>query len=59
MSLMGKSVVIRNLAILTSLYQLRKIRIPENYPQVYANSAFAEQRFNQSPAISIANRMYG
>jgi hypothetical protein len=31
MSLIGKSVVIRNLAILTSLYQLSKIRIPEIY----------------------------
>ena len=29
-SLIGKSVVIRNLAILMSLYQLSKIRIPEN-----------------------------
>lgn len=35
MTLIGKSVVILNLAILTSLYQLSKIRIPENYPQVY------------------------
>src|ERR687895_2207850 len=35
MSLIGRSVVIRNLAILTNLYQLSKIRIPENYPHVY------------------------
>ena len=61
--------VIRNLAILTSLYQLSKIRIPENYPQVYEQiqdsfplielETFAEQRFNQNQAISIASRMYG
>jgi hypothetical protein len=69
MSLIGKSVVIRNLAILTSLYQISKIRIPENYTQVYEQiqhssplielETFAEQRFNQNQAISIASRMYG
>jgi hypothetical protein len=69
MSLIGKSVVIRNLEILTSLYQLSKIRIPENYLQVYEQiqhsfplielETFAEQRFNQNQALSIASRMYG
>ena len=54
MSLIGRSVVIRNLAILTNLYQLSKIRIPENYPHVYEEiqhsfpliefETFAEQR---------------
>jgi len=68
-SLIGKSVVIRNLAILMSLYQLSKIRIPEYYPQVYEQiqrsfplielETCAEQRFNQNQAISIASRMDG
>jgi hypothetical protein len=54
MSLIGKSVVIRNIAILTSLYQLSKIRIPEIYPHIYEQiqhsfplielETFAEQR---------------
>jgi hypothetical protein len=61
-------VVIRNLEILTSLYQLSK-RIPENYPQVCEQiqhsfplielETFAEQRFNQNQALSIESRMYG
>ena len=69
MSLIGRSVVIRNLAILTNLYQLSKIRIPENYPHVYEEiqhsfplielETFAEQRINQNQAISIARRMHG
>ena len=69
MSLIGRSVVIRNLAILTNLYQLSKIRIPENYPHVYEEiqhsfplielETFAEQRINQNQAISITSRMHG
>jgi poly-beta-hydroxyalkanoate depolymerase len=69
MSLIGKSVVIRNLEILTSVFQLSKIRIPENNPQVYEQiqhsfpvielETFAEQRFNQNRALLIASRMYG
>ena len=69
MSLIGKSVVIRNIAILTSLYQLSKVRIPEIYPHIYEQiqdsfplielETFAEQRINQNQAISIASRMNG
>ena len=65
MSLIGRSVVIRNIAILTSLYQLSKIRIPEIYPHIYEQiqhsfplielETFAEQRINQNQAISIAS----
>jgi hypothetical protein len=69
MSLIGRSVVIRIIAVLTSLYQLSKIRIPEIYPHIYEQiqhsfplielETFAEQRTNQNQAISIASRMNG
>ena len=33
MGLVGKSLVIRNLTILTSLYEISKVRISEDYPK--------------------------
>jgi hypothetical protein len=37
-SLIGKSVVIRNLAILMSLYQLSKIRIPDKFMSKFSTN---------------------
>jgi UDP-3-O-[3-hydroxymyristoyl] glucosamine N-acyltransferase len=67
MGLVGKSLVIRNLTILASLYRLSKIRIPENYPQTYNQiresfpsieiESSPEARYNQ--AVSLAKVGYG
>jgi acetyltransferase-like isoleucine patch superfamily enzyme len=67
MGLVGKSLVIRNLTILTSLYEISKIRIPENYPrtcnQIHESfpyievESISEAKCNQ--AMSLANAGYG